>query len=207
MIEPVQPIVDRHLDVSTLMSCKKEPACFAFLCANATMGPQVIDRLHFDIASADYHNSRATVWATLDMRDDAPGARAISLLGFDESFLRPFTRAVLETGLSRIPHRIAIAEDPARAGVPRVVDYIRSQGVTPLEELVVTPFEHVLAVTVSNHAGGEETLFQIPRTDSFLKMFARMSQVADLALRDMLHDLERAAGLGKLGQADLTVRS
>jgi len=41
--------------------------------------------------------------------------------------------------------------------------------------------------------GSEETLFQLPRTDSFLRAFAKMAYAADHALRDLLIDMERLA--------------
>ncbi len=188
----LQPLHDRHLDSTTLISCKREPACFAFLCANAVASPLAIERLNFDVASADYHESRATVWATLDMRAEGSESRVTALLGFDENFLRPFTRAVLEAAATRIAHRMTIGGDDKRATGPRVVDYVRSTGGVPLRELIVTPYDQILSISAPTEDGsGEDTLFQLPRTDSFLKMLARMTHLADLALRDMLHDMER----------------
>lgn len=185
---------DRHLDTVTVMSCKREPACFAFLCSNAVAPPLAIEKLNFDIASADYHRGRATVWATLEMRADDPGAESVALLGFDESFLRPFTRAVLEASATRISHRMTIVADAWRGDAPRVVDYVRSHGGTRCRELIVTPYEQVLSIGVPTDDGsGEETLFQLPRTDSFLRMMTRMTHLADAALRDTLHDMERLA--------------
>ena len=40
---------------------------------------------------------------------------------------------------------------------------------------------------------GEETLFQLPRTDSFLRAFAKMSYTADQALHELLDEMERIA--------------
>ena len=203
MLDHSRPLCDRHLDMATAMSCQREPACFAFLCANAVAAPQPIDRLHFDIASADFHRGRASVWATLEMRGDARmeggGSEALTLLGFDEGFLRPFSRAVLEAASTRVPHRMSIRPDPDFPEAPRVVDYIRSAGGTPIPELVVIPYEQVLAVVVPvDSAEIEETLFQLPRTDTFLRAFARMAQVADTALRDTIIEMAR---LGRVAAA------
>jgi hypothetical protein len=40
---------------------------------------------------------------------------------------------------------------------------------------------------------GEETLFQLPRTDSFLRAFAKMAYTADQALHELLEEMERLA--------------
>ncbi len=194
MNEQSQPLNDKHLDTATAISCKREPACFAFLCANAVSAPMAIEKLHFDIASADYHDGRPTVWATLEMRPDLPESGSVALLGFDDSFLRPFTRALLEAAATRVVHRMTIVSDPARSQAPRVVDYVRSHGGQRLKEIIITPHEQVLAIGVTGDDGdSEETLFQLPRTDSFLRMLARMTHVADGALRDTLQTMERFA--------------
>jgi hypothetical protein len=203
MLDHSRPLCDRHLDTTTAMSCQREPACFAFLCANAVMAPQPIDRLNFDIASADFHRGRASVWATLEMRGEprieGGCGDAMSLLGFDEGFLRPFTRAVLEAAATRVPHRMSIRPDPDRPEAPRVVDYIRDAGGTPITELVVIPYEQVLAVVVPvDSAEIEETLFQLPRTDTFLRAFTRTAHLADAALRDTIGEMTR---LGRVAEA------
>jgi hypothetical protein len=196
MLDHSRPLGERHLDMATAMSCQREPACFAFLCANAVMGPQPIDRLNFDITSADFHRGRASVWATLEMRGEARieggSGEVLSLLGFDEGFLRPFTRAVLEAASTRVPHRMSIRPDPDRPEAPRVVDYVRDAGGMPITELVVIPYEQVLAVVIPvDSAEIEETLFQLPRTDTFLRSFTRMAHLADAALRDTLGEMSR----------------
>jgi len=196
MLDHSRPLGDRHLDMATAMSCQREPACFAFLCANAVVGPQPIDRLNFDIASADFHRGRASVWATLEMRgeprSEGGSGEVLSLLGFDEGFLRPFTRAVLEAAATRVPHRMSIRPDPDRPEAPRVVDYVRDAGGMPITELVVIPYELVLAVVVPvDSAEIEETLFQLPRTDTFLRAFTRMAHLADATLRDTLGEMSR----------------
>ena len=196
MLDHSRPLCDRHLDTATTMSCQREPACFAFLCANAVAAPQPIDRLNFDIASADFHRGRASVWATLEMRGeprtDGGSGEVLSLLGFDEGFLRPFARAVLEAATTRVPHRMSIRPDPERPEAPRVVDYVRAAGGMPITELVVIPYDQVLAVVVPvDSAEIEETLFQLPRTDTFLRAFTRMSHVADSALRETIGEMTR----------------
>ncbi|HVJ53405.1 MAG TPA: hypothetical protein VM689_13140 [Aliidongia sp.] len=194
MIERPQPMHDKHLDLSTVMSCKREPACFAFLCANAIASPLAIEKLNFDIASADYHGGRASVWATLEMRSEYCAAEAMALLGFDESFVRPFARALLEASTTRIAHRMTIVSELGREEIPRVVDYIRSTAGTRVRELIINPHEQVLSVCVPiDGTDAEETLFQLPRTDSFLRSFARMTSLADMVLRDTLRDMERLA--------------
>ena len=196
MLDHSRPLCDRHLDMATAMSCQREPACFAFLCANAVAAPQPIDRLNFDIASADFHRGRASVWATLEMRGEprAEGGtcEGFTLLGFDEGFLRPFTRAVLEAAATRVPHRMSIRPDPDYPEAPRVVDYVRASGGMPITELVVIPYEQVLAIVVPvDSAEIEETLFQLPRTDTFLRAFTRMAHLADATLRDTITEMTR----------------
>ena len=64
----------------------------------------------------------------------------------------------------------------------------------PLDQLVLTPHDNVVLVGTSLVAGDpEETLFQLPRTDSFLRAFAKMTHQADQALRDTLHDMHKLA--------------
>jgi hypothetical protein len=59
--------------------------------------------------------------------------------------------------------------------------------------LVLQPFDNVVLVTVTTPKDGEETLFQLPRTDSFLRAFAKMSYTADQALHELLDEMERVA--------------
>jgi hypothetical protein len=73
-----------------------------------------------------------------------------------------------------------------------VVDYVRDAGGMPITELVVIPYEQVLAVVVPvDSAEIEETLFQLPRTDTFLRAFTRMAHLADATLRDTLGEMSR----------------
>lgn len=191
-------LADRHLDTVTMMSCKREPVCFAFLCSNALTAPTVIEKLYFDLSSADFFNNRASVWGTLDMRDDEEPFQTMSLLGFDESFLRPFSRSILEASATRMPHRMTIKPDPNRPTAPRVVDHVRGPGGTRIDELTIIPYDQILAVTVpSDIQDVDETLFQLPRTDSFLRSFARMAQLADGALRETQLAMEQMARQAK----------
>src|SRR6202021_3190254 len=86
-------ISDRNLEASTHISLKREPACFAFLSARSLTAPQPIDSINLDLASADYFQGRASLWTTLEMRSGVNGGGPPALLGFDETFLRPFARA------------------------------------------------------------------------------------------------------------------
>jgi hypothetical protein len=192
MTSPLNTISDRNLETTTVLSLKREPSCFAFLCARATLPPQGIDTINLDLASVDFYNGRASLWATLDMRSGVPDEGAVSLLGFDETFLRPFTRALIEAAATRTPYRMTImpsADEPARH---RVVEYITGPGV-PLCELVITPQDSVLVITGRSVDDDEETLFQLPRTDSFLRIFVKTAAQADKALRDTLAESERIA--------------
>ena len=74
----------------------------------------------------------------------------------------------------------------------RVVEYVTGPG-KALEELMLQPFDNVVLVSAAKGKEGEETLFQLPRTDSFLRAFAKMAHVADQALHDLLEDMERLA--------------
>jgi len=191
---PSQPLSDPHIETATLMSCKREPACFAFLGASAISAPISIDQFNFDIVAADCHQGRPSVWATLEIRPDLACAAPISLLGFGDGFLRPFARALIEAGTTRIAHRMRISSalDPAD-GPPLVVDYVRSLGGTRVRDLVITPYEHILAISAEDGGtdGECESLFQMPRTDSFLKALARTAHLADTAMKQTLLEMER----------------
>ena len=62
-----------------------------------------------------------------------------------------------------------------------------------MKELVIQPFESVMAVTAASRSEGEETLFQLPRTDNFLRAFTKMSYTADQVLHDLLDEMDRVA--------------
>src|SRR5438445_12091890 len=89
-------IADRNLEATTNISLKREPACFAFLSACSISAPMPIDSINLDLASADYFDGRASLWATLEMRSSVADDSPTAILGFDETFLRPFTRALIE---------------------------------------------------------------------------------------------------------------
>lgn len=116
----------------------------------------------------------------------------MAILGFDEAFLRPFTRALIEASTNRMPYRMSIQPDPDNVRRHRLVEYVTGPGIA-LTELVLTPQDSI--VTVSGRAEGEEeeTLFQLPRTDSFLRGFVKMTCQADQALRETLAESERIA--------------
>jgi hypothetical protein len=101
-------ITDRNLEASTNISLKREPACFAFLSARSVTGPMPIDSINLDLASADYFGGRASLWTTLEMRSSVNDDRPVAMLGFDESFLRPFARAMIEAATTRATYRMTI---------------------------------------------------------------------------------------------------
>jgi hypothetical protein len=196
MLHSQNALTDRNLEAATTLTLKREPACFAFLSSRAVAPPQPIDSICLDLASVDYFAGRASLWATLDMRSGASNEQPASVLGFDESFLRPFTRALIEAASSRSPYRMTIVhgrDEPVRH---RVVEYITGPGLA-LAELIVTPQDTVMVITARNRDDREEeTLFQLPRTDTFLRAFVRMTCQADQALRDTLEASERLARQG-----------
>jgi hypothetical protein len=121
--------------------------------------------------------------------DDKPSA----VLGFDEAFLRPFSRALIEAATTRTAYRMSIVHAAGRPGRHRVVEYVTGPGVA-LDELILTPHENVVHVGAAiSEETIEETLFQLPRSDSFLRGFAKMTYQADQTLRDTLVEIERIA--------------
>ncbi len=151
-----------------------------------------IDSINLDLASADYFDGRASVWTTLEVRSAIIDDRPAAMLGFDESFLRPFARALIEAATTRAAYRMTILADAGDLDRCRVVEYVTGPGKV-LKELVLQPFESVVLIGAAGGKDAEETLFQLPRTDSFLRAFARMTCIADQTLRDLLDDLERFA--------------
>jgi len=118
------------------------------------------------------------------------------LLGFDETFLRPFARALIEAATTRAAYRMTILQesrDPERC---RVVEYVTGPG-KALQELILQPFDNVVLVSAATAKDADETLFQLPRTDSFLRALAKMAYVADQTLHDLLEDMERVANRRK----------
>jgi hypothetical protein len=194
-------ISDRNLEASTHISLKREPACFAFLSARSAMAPLPIDSINLDLASADYFQGRASLWTTLEMRSGVNSERPVALLGFDESFLRPFTRALVEAATSRAAYRMTILSETREGGRCRVVEYVTGPGKT-LKELVIQPYESVMAVAATSRSEGDETLFQLPRTDNFLRAFTKMSYTADQALHELLDEMDRVARQRNVGAGD-----
>jgi hypothetical protein len=193
MADPSNTLSDRHLEASTTLSLTREPACFAFLCRRAALAPMPIDAINLDLASVDYFNGRASLWATLEVRSGATHEQPTAVLGFDETFLRPFTRALIEAAASRNPCRMTMLPESGKALRQRVVEYVTGPG-TALRELVLTPRDTV--IVVSGRApddADEEMLFQLPRSDSFLRAFVNMTCQADQALRDTLVESEKLA--------------
>jgi hypothetical protein len=135
---------------------------------------------------------RPRLWATLDIRSSATNDEATAVLGFDESFLRPFTRSLIEAATTRAAFRMLIRPMNDEKSRCRVVEYVTGPGV-PLTELLISPQDQVLLVSMTGVEGAEETLFQLPRSDTFLRTFTKMAHQADKVLRETLADTERLA--------------
>ena len=201
MLHQTNALSDRNLEAATTLSLKREPACFAFLCSRAITPPQPIDSLNLDLASVDYFSGRASLWATLDVRSGASNEQPASILGFDETFLRPFTRALIEAAASRTPYRMTIVRSPDEPTRQRVIEYVTGPGVA-LSEVIITPQDSVLVISARGEEDREEeSLFQLPRTDSFLRAFVKMTCQADQALHETLEESERLGRLAVQGAA------
>ena len=185
-------ISDRNLEATTNISLKREPACFAFLSARSVSPPMPIDSINLDLASADYFQGRASLWTTLEMRSSVNNDRPTAILGFDETFLRPFARALVEASTTRAAYRMTILSETRESERCRVVEYVTGPG-KPLKELVLQPFDNVVLISATTPKDSDETLFQLPRTDSFLRAFAKMAYTADQALHDLLEEMQRVA--------------
>lgn len=185
-------LTDRNLEATTNISLKREPACFAFLSPRSVSPPMPIDSINLDLASADYFGGRASLWAALEMRSSVTDERPTAILGFDETFLRPFARALIEAATTRAAYRMTIVQETRSPERCRVVEYVTGAG-KALDELMLQPFDNVVLVSAGKGKEGEETLFQLPRTDSFLRAFAKMAYVADQALHDLLEEMDRLA--------------
>src|ERR1700683_53885 len=185
-------ISDRNLEATTHISLKREPACFAFLSPQSAQAPMPIDAINLDLASADYFQGRASLWTTLEIRSGVNGERPMALLGFDETFLCPFPRARMEAATPRAAYRMTILPDAPEGGRCRVVEYVSGPG-KALKELVIQPYESVMAITATSRSDGDECRVQPPHTDNFLRAFAKMSYTADQVLHDLLDEMDRVA--------------
>jgi hypothetical protein len=87
---------------------------------------------------------------------------------------------------------MTILPDAPAGGRCRVVEYVTGPG-KALKELVIQPYEAVVTIAATSRSDGDETLFQLPRTDNFLRAFAKMAYAADQALHDLLDDMNRVA--------------
>jgi hypothetical protein len=185
-------ITDRNLEAATNISLRRETACFAFLSARSVLPPMPIDSINLDLASADYFRGRASLWATLEMRSSVSEEGPTALLGFDESFLRPFARALVEAATTRAAYRMTIVPRPHEGERCRVVEYVTGPG-KALPELILHPYDNVVLISAATAKDGDETLFQLPRSDSFLRAFAKMAYVADRALHELLAEMDKIA--------------
>jgi len=207
MMDPSNTLSDPHLEASTTLSLKREPACFAFLCSRAVSAPLPIDAINLDLTSVDYFRGRASLWATLEVRSGFIKEQPTAVLGFDESFLQPFTRALIQAATSRERFRMTILHEADGTLRQRVVEYVTGAGAM-LRELVITPHDTVLDVAGRSGADSDEEIhFQLPRSDAFLRAFAEMAYKADQALRDTLRESEtlarrRSASLATRGCAN-----
>jgi hypothetical protein len=193
MMDPQNALSDRNLEANTTLSLKREPACFAFLSSRSITAPQPIDSLNLDLASVDYFGGRASLWATLEVRSGATNEQPTAVLGFDETFLRPFTRALIEAAASRHPYRMTILREAGENDRQRVVEYVTGPGVV-LTEVILTPHDTVVVVSGrASEDAEEETLFQLPRSDSFMRAFVKVTCQADQALRETLAESEKLA--------------
>jgi len=114
------------------------------------------------------------------MRSSVSDDRPEALLGFDEAFLRPFSRALTEASTTGNAYRMTILQEGREAKRCRVVEYVTGPAKL-LEELLVQPFDSVVLISSAAAKEDEERLFQLPRTDSFLRAFAKMAYAADQA--------------------------
>jgi len=124
------------------------------------------------------------------------------MLGFDEAFLRPFARALVEAATTAAAYRMTIPQESRDGARCRVVEYVTGPG-KPLKELILQPFDNVVLVSAATPRDGDETLFPIARTDSFLRAFAKTAYVADHALHDLLDEMGRLAPSHQRGQERL----
>jgi hypothetical protein len=149
-----------------------------------------IDSISLDLASADNFQGRASLWTTLEMRSTIGADHPTALLGFDETFLRSFARALIEAATTRAAYRMTILHETGDLDRCRIVEYVTGAG-NALQELIFQPYDNVVLISAASGEDGKETLFQLPRTDSFLRAFARVAYVADRALHEVLEDMER----------------
>src|SRR5256885_9045122 len=170
-------ISDRNLEATTNISLKREPACFAFLSARSVSPPMPIDSINLDLASADYFGGRASLWAALEMRSSVSDERPTAILGFDETFLRPFARALIEAATTRAAYRMSILQEARNSERYRVVEYVTGPG-KALEELMLQPFDNVVLIGAAKGKDGEDTLFRLARTDTCFSALAIMVYIA-----------------------------
>jgi hypothetical protein len=50
-----------------------------------------------------------------------------------------------------------------------------------------------MTIAATSRSEGDESLFQLPRTDNFLRAFVKMSYTADQVLHDLLDEMDRVA--------------
>ncbi len=159
-------ITDRNLEATTNISLKREPACFAFLSARSVSSPMPIDSINLDLASADYFDGRASLWTALEMRSAVGNDHPTALLGFDETFVRPFARALIEAATTRATYRMTILQEPHNSERCRVVEYVTGPG-KALHELILQPFDNVVMVSTATAKDADETSLSVTANRQF----------------------------------------
>jgi len=151
--------------MSTRLSarCAAGSACLTWpslLPCFAVVSPPIpIDSINLDLASADYFDGRASLWTALEMRSSVSDERPTAILGFDETFLRPFARALIEAATTRAAYRMTILQEARASERCRVVEYVTGPG-KALEELMLQPFDNVVLISAAKGKDGDETLFE-----------------------------------------------
>src|SRR5437868_9373169 len=136
-------LTDGNRGATSTCPRRRERAVFAFLSPRSISPPMPIDSINLDLASADYFGGRASLWAALEMRSSVSDERPTAILGFDETFLRPFARALIEAATTRAAYRMSILQGARNSERYRVVEYVTGPG-KPLQELMLQPFDNVV---------------------------------------------------------------
>ena len=94
------------------------------------------------------------------MRSSISDERPTAILGFDETFLRPFARALIEAATTRAAYRMTILQEARSSERCRVVEYVTGPGKT-LEELMLQPFDNVVLDQRRKRQGRRRDTFPI----------------------------------------------
>ena len=132
--------------------------------------------INLDLASVDYFGGRASLWATLDIRS---GARATSsrwsVLGFDETFLRPVHPRAHRGGGE--PHALShddhTREPASRAATRRRIHHRARHGALRDRRDAARHGRGGLRPRRRWRRGGDAAS-SLPRTDRFLRAFVKI---------------------------------